>query len=72
MSIKTRVGKVVEVTNQLKKKGANEVYEAVLLKNEAGIHPFLFTKVELDVAYSRARKNPEDVIQQSFISKIID
>jgi hypothetical protein len=72
MSIKTRVGKVVEVTNQLKKKGANEMYEAVLLKNEAGVHPFLFTKVELDVAYARARKNPEDIIEQSFISKILD
>ena len=72
MSIKTRVGKVVEVTNQLKKKGANDVYEAVLLKNDAGVHPFLFTKVELDVAYSRARKNPEDIIKQSFISKILD
>jgi hypothetical protein len=72
MSIKARIGRVVEVTNQLKKKGASDVYEAVLLKNDAGVHPFLFTKVELDVAYSRARKNPEDVISQSLISKILD
>jgi hypothetical protein len=72
MSIKTRVGRVVEVINQNKKKGANDTYEAVLLKNEVGVHEFLFTKVELDVAYSRARKNIEDTLEQSLISKIID
>jgi len=72
MSIKTRVGRVVEVINQNKKKGAADTYEAVLLKNDAGVHEFLFTKVELDVAYSRARKNIEDTLEQSLISKIID
>jgi hypothetical protein len=72
MSIKTRIGRIVEVINQSKKKGGSDVYEAVLLKNDAGVHPFLFTKVELDVAYSRARKNPEDVVKQSLISKLLD
>jgi hypothetical protein len=72
MSIKTRVGKIIEVINQNKKKASSELYEAVLLRNATGVHPFLFTKVELEVAYSRARKSPEDVVTQSFISRLID
>lgn len=72
MSIKTRVGRVVEVINQNKKNAANSTYEAVLLKNDTGVHEFLFTKVELDVAYSRARKNIEDTLEQSLVSKILD
>jgi hypothetical protein len=71
MSIKTRVGKIIEVINQNKKKASSE-FEAVLLRNATGVHPFLFTKVELEVAYSRARKSPEDVVTQSFISRLID
>ena len=72
MSVKTRVGNVVEVINQNKKKGAADTYHAVLLKGNGCVHEFLFTRVELDVAYSRARKNIEDTLEQSFISKIID
>lgn len=72
MSIKTRIGNVVEVVNQNKKKAANDTYHAVLLKGNGSVHEFLFTRVELDVAYSRARKNIEDTLEQSFISKIID
>ncbi len=72
MSVKTRVGNVVEVINQNKKKTANDTYHAVLLKTNGHVHEFLFTQVELDVAYSRARKNIEDTLERSFISKIID
>lgn len=73
MSIKTRVGKIVEVVNQNKKKGSADTYHSVLLKNDAGmVQEFLFTNVELNVAFSRARKNIEDTLEQSFISKIID
>lgn len=72
MSIKTRIGNVVEVINQNKKKGSSDTYHSVLLKDTTGVHEFLFTKVELDVAFSRARKNIEDTLEQSFISKIID
>lgn len=73
MSIKTRVGRVIEVVNQNKKKTASETYQSVLLKLENGsVHEFLFTQVELDVAYARARKNIEDTLERSLISKIID
>jgi hypothetical protein len=72
MSIKTRVGRVVEVINQNKKRSSSDTYYSTLLKGDTGVHEFLFTKVELDVALSRARKNIEDTLEQSFISKIID
>jgi hypothetical protein len=72
MSIKTRVGRMVEVINQNKKRNSSDTYYSVILRGNAGVHEFLFTKVELDVALSRARKNVEDTLEQSFISKIID
>jgi hypothetical protein len=72
MSIKTRVGRMVEVINQNKKKGSSDTYHSVLLKDNTGVHEFLFTTIELNVAFSRARKNIEDTLEQSFISKIID
>jgi hypothetical protein len=73
MSIKTRVGRVIEVKNQNKKKSANDVYHSVLMKLSNGeVHEFLFTQIELDVAHVRARKNLEDNVQQSLISKILD
>lgn len=74
MSIKTRVGRIVEVINQNKKKGSSDTYHSVLLKDNTskGVQEFLFTTVELNVAWSRARKNAEDTLEQSFISKIID
>jgi hypothetical protein len=72
MSIKTRVGNIVTVINQNKKKGAADTYESVLLKSGKSISEFLFTKVELEVASSRARKNIEDTLEQSLFSKIVD
>jgi hypothetical protein len=72
MSIKTRVGNIVTVINQNKKKTSSDTYESVLLRSDNGISEFLFTKVELEVAASRARKNIEDTLEQSLLSKIID
>ena len=71
--IKTRVGNLVRVENQDKKKGANKEYMAVILKTQNGqYNQYLFTDVELDVAWSRARKNTEDVVERSFASKMLD
>ena len=72
MSIKTRVGNVIKVKNQDKKKAANAEYEAVLLKKNGQVNAFLFTDVEISVAYHRALKNLEDTVERSFISKILD
>jgi hypothetical protein len=69
---KTRVGNLVKVKNQDKKKGANADYQAVMLKQNDKIVQCLFTDVEISVAQHRALKNPEDVVQQNFISKLLD
>jgi len=70
--IKTRVGNLVRVENQDKKKGANKEYMATILKRNGQYNQFLFTDVELDVAWARARKNTEDVVERSFASKLFD
>jgi hypothetical protein len=72
MSIKTRVGKLVKVKNQDKKKAANNTYQAVILNSNGQYNPYLFTDVEIAVAYERARKNTEDQVVRSLASKLLD
>jgi hypothetical protein len=70
--IKTRVGNLVHVKNQNKKKSANNEYYAVVLKNSSNYTSYLFTDVEIAVAQERARKNPEDQVGRSVLSKMLD
>jgi len=70
--IKTRVGNLVQVKNQNKKKSANDKYYAVMLKNSSNYASYLFTEVEISVAQERGRKNPEDQVGRSITSKILD
>jgi hypothetical protein len=70
--IKTRVGKLVKVKNQGKKAGANETYQAVILNSNGQYNPYLFTDVEIAVAYERARKNIEDQVTRSIVSVMLD
>lgn len=72
MSIKTRLGKVVQVINQNKSKKAAGEYSAVLVKIEGKVTPLLLTNIELEVAQSRAKKNVEDTLEQNLFSKIVD
>ena len=72
MSIKTRVGKLVKVKNQNKKKTANDTYQAVILNMNGQYNPYLFTDVEIAVAYERARKNIEDQMTRSMVSMMLD
>ncbi len=72
MSIKTRVGKVVQVINQNKSKKAASEYSAVLVKIDGKVTPLLLTNIELEVAQSRAKKNVEDTLEQNLFSKIVD
>lgn len=73
MSIKTRIGKVVEVANQNKKIfSENEFYYAVMVKLESEVVNILLTEKELIRAISRADRNIEDNLEQSAISKLID
>jgi hypothetical protein len=70
--IKTRVGKLINVVNNNKKKSANGTYQAVILKNDRQYNTYLFTDVEIAVAFERGRKNIEDQVERSLISKILD
>lgn len=70
--IKTRIGNLVRVENQDKKTAANKEYNAVILKKNGQYNQYLFTDVELDVAWTRGRKNLEDVVERSFASKLLD
>ena len=70
--IKTRVGKIVKVKNQGKKAGANDTYKAVILNTNGQYNPYLFTDVEIAVAYERGRKNIEDQVTRSMISMLLD
>jgi hypothetical protein len=72
MSIKTRLGKVVQVINQNKAKKAASEYSAVLVKIEGKVTPLLLTNIELEVAQSRAKKNVEDTLEQNLFSKLVD
>ena len=70
--IKTRVGKLVKVQNQGKKTTANDTYQAVILNSNGQYNPYLFTDVEIAVAYERARKNIEDQVTRSMVSMLLD
>lgn len=72
MSIKTRVGKLVKVKNQNKKKTASDTYQAAILNMNGQYNPYLFTDVEIAVAYERGRKNIEDQVERSLFSKLVD
>lgn len=72
MSIKTRVGKLVKVKNQNKKKTANDEYQAVILNSNGKYNSYLFTDVEITVAAERSRKNVEDQVERSLASKLLD
>jgi hypothetical protein len=70
--ITTRVGKLVKVRNQGKKTTANDTYQAVILNSNGQYNSYLFTDVEIAVAYERARKNIEDQVTRSMVSMLLD
>ena len=70
--ITTRVGKLVKVRNQGKKTTATDTYQAVILNSNGQYNSYLFTDVEIAVAYERARKNIEDQVTRSMVSMLLD
>lgn len=70
--MKVRVGELVNVTNQKKKSAANNSYQAVVLKGNGQYNPYLFTDIEITVAFERGRKNVEDQVERSLLSKLLD
>ena len=76
MSVLTRLGRILRVTNNKTKSFSHESdsYLAVWLKDGDGENPrcFLFTDTELHRAETRAKKNPDDLTGRNWISKMID
>lgn len=70
-----RLGKVLTVKNQKTKSFSHEsdTYKAVLVKTEDGeVECLMFTEMELTKAKARGKKNTEDQLKQSWISRILD
>ena len=70
--MKTRIGHLHSVKNTNKKHSEIDSYNCVIIKIDGNQLELLLTDLELSNANSRAKKNPEDVLQRSFISKLID
>jgi len=70
--MKTSIGQLHTVKNTNKKHTEIDSYNCVIIKQGSIELTLLLTDLELSNAISRAKKNPEDILQRSFISKIID
>jgi hypothetical protein len=69
----TRLGHLNTVKNKNKKhKVEKDEYVCIWIKDQTGAKPLLLSEAELSNAISRGKKNPEDVVPRSFISKLID
>jgi len=72
MSQKTRVGRFVKVANRNRKHNANEYYYSSWIKVNGIMTPVLFTQDQIDSGIYRAKLNPEDNVERSSLSKLID
>jgi hypothetical protein len=70
--MKTRIGRLHPIKNAKRKHNEIDSYNCVIIKQGSIELPLLLTDLELSNAISRAKKNPEDILQRSFISKLID
>ena len=63
---KVKNGRLFKVVNKGRKFGANEFYAFVYLEDSDGDNetPYLFTPSQLEVAKTRAEKNPEDLLKK--------
>lgn len=64
-------GKLERIENLDQKRAANDIYFRVLVWTDAGWQNLLLTKHQVDTAMDRAKKNPEDETQPSWLDKII-
>jgi glycyl-tRNA synthetase alpha subunit len=70
--MKARIGNIKKVENQKRKNAESLTYYSVIMKDESGFSNFIFTEAEMKVAYDRANRNPEDVLDRSIISYLLD
>jgi hypothetical protein len=74
MTHKTRIGRIRRIENKARPKFSNAdlFYHAVIVKHNGDVFQLMLTDSELQRAYERAKKNPEDQLTQSVISRILD
>jgi len=72
--MKTRVGHLNYINNKDRKSKESENYHFIWAKSKitGALIPLMLTDIELSNAILRANKNKEDIVEQSFISKILD
>lgn len=72
--MKTRLGHLNYINNKNKKSSEAESYHFVWVKSDVTgtDFPIMLSHIELNNAIVRAKKNKEDIIERSFISKLID
>lgn len=68
----TRLGTLNRVNNSAKKSAEKSEYICVWVKDAGGNFPLLFTDEQISNAKHRAIKNPEDITERCFLSKILD
>ena len=67
-------GRLIEVDNTDRKFGSALSYIAVQVEDEDGSNErcILFTQDEINKAHERASKNPEDLTEKGFFTKLFD
>jgi len=67
-------GRLIEVDNTDRKFGSALSYIAVQVEDEDGSNErcILFTQDEINKAQERAKKNPEDLTEKGFFTKLFD
>ena len=67
-------GRLIEVDNRDRKFGSALSYIAVQVEDEDGSNErcILFTQDEINKAQERAKKNPEDLTEKGFFTKLFD
>ena len=70
--MKTRIGNLKKVENKNKKNGESMGYYSVIMKDDNGFSSFIFTENEIKSAQDRAKRNPEDGLDRSIVSYLLD
>lgn len=72
--MKTRIGHLNYINNKNKKSSEAESYNFVWVKSDVTgeVFPIMLSHIELNNAIVRAKKNKEDIVERSLISKLID
>lgn len=68
-----RIGDAVIVKNKERKFGSAEEYVFLRIQTEDGLEsPLLFTANEIEIAFSRAKRNQEDLPKINWLQNLLD